>query len=141
IGFLMILMQRLVTSSTAAIRTTLEKRQALLDAPQPQANLFESTSQDEWADLDGQSQVDLAMQSSGWELEKSEVEMLLELARETEAAGTDAKAEALLELIYTLQREEGDPARKALILPAFVPTRALLADFLDSRRCPVTTRN
>ena len=32
------------------------------------------------------------MQSSGWELEKSEVEMLLELARETEAAGTDAKA-------------------------------------------------
>ena len=30
IGFLMILMQRLVTSSTAAIRTTLEKREALL---------------------------------------------------------------------------------------------------------------
>lgn len=29
IGFLMILMQRLVTSSTAAIRATLEKRQAL----------------------------------------------------------------------------------------------------------------
>ena len=81
IGFLMILMQRLVTSSTAAIRTTLEKRQALLEAPQPQANLFENTSADEWADLDGQSQVDLAMQSSGWELEKSEVEMLLELAR------------------------------------------------------------
>lgn len=80
IGFLMILMQRLVTSSTAAIRTTLEKRQALLEAPQPQANLFENTSADEWADLDGQSQVDLAMQSSGWELEKSEVEMLLELA-------------------------------------------------------------
>ncbi|MFX7329495.1 hypothetical protein ABTI69_22140, partial [Acinetobacter baumannii] len=59
ISFLMILMQRLVTSSTAAIRTTLEKRQALLDAPQPQANLFENTSADEWADLDGQSQVDL----------------------------------------------------------------------------------
>ena len=37
IGFLMILMQRLVTSSTAAIRTTLEKRQALLDQPQLQA--------------------------------------------------------------------------------------------------------
>jgi hypothetical protein len=70
----MILMQRLVTSSTAAIRTTLEKRQALLEAPQPQGNLFENTSPDEWADLDGQSQVDLAVQASGWELEKSEVE-------------------------------------------------------------------
>ena len=141
IGFLMILMQRLVTSSTAAIRTTLEKRQALLDAPQPQANLFENTSQDEWADLDGQSQVDLAMQSSGWELEKSEVEVLLELARETEAAGTDAKAEALLELIYKLQQEEGDPALKVLIFTEFVPTQAMLADYLESRGFSVATLN
>lgn len=145
IGFLMILMQRLVTSSTAAIRTTLEKRQALLDAPQPQANLFEHTSTDEWADLDGQSQVDLAMQSSlslhGLELEKSEVEMLLELARETEAAGTDAKAEALLELIYKLQQEEGDPALKVLIFTEFVPTQAMLAEFLESRGFSVTTLN
>ena len=141
IGFLMILMQRLVTSSTAAIRTTLEKRQALLEAPQPQANLFENTSADEWADLDGQSQVDLAMQSSGWELEKSEVEMLLELARETEAAGTDAKAEALLELIYKLQQEEGDPALKVLIFTEFVPTQAMLAHFLESRGFSVTTLN
>ncbi len=141
IGFLMILMQRLVTSSTAAIRTTLEKRQALLEAPQPQANLFEHTSTDEWADLDGQSQVDLAMQSGGWELEKSEVEMLLELARDTEAAGTDAKAEALLELIYKLQQEEGDPALKVLIFTEFVPTQAMLADFLESRGFSVTTLN
>jgi superfamily II DNA or RNA helicase len=141
IGFLMILMQRLVTSSTAAIRTTLERRQALLDVAQPQANLFESTSQDEWADLDGQSQVDLAMQSGGWELEKSEVEMLLELARETEAAGTDAKAEALLELVYKLQQEEGDPALKVLIFTEFVPTQAMLADFLSSRGFSVATLN
>lgn len=141
IGFLMILMQRLVTSSTAAIRTTLEKRQALREAPQPQANLFENTSADEWADLDGQSQVDLAMQSSGWELEKSEVEMLLELAQETEAAGTDAKAEALLELIYKLQQEEGDPTLKVLIFTEFVPTQAMLADFLESRGFSVTTLN
>lgn len=141
IGFLMILMQRLVTSSTAAIRTTLEKRQALLDAPQQQANLFENTSADEWADLDGQTQVDLALQSSGWELEKSEVQMLLELARETEAAGTDAKAEALLELIYKLQQEEGDPALKVLIFTEFVPTQAMLSDFLASRGFSVTTLN
>lgn len=141
IGFLMILMQRLVTSSTAAIRTTLEKRQAALDVPQPQANLFEITSPDEWADLDGQSQVDLAMQSSGLALEKSEVEMLLELARATEASGTDAKAEALLELIYKLQQEEGDPALKVLIFTEFVPTQAMLADYLESRGFSVATLN
>ena len=105
VGFLMILMQRLVTSSTAAIRATLEKRQAVLDTPQTQAGLFESLSADEWADLDGEAQVDLALQAEGLEREKSEVETLLQLARSTEAAGTDAKAESLLELIYKLQQE------------------------------------
>ena len=141
IGFLMILMQRLVTSSTAAIRTTLERRLALLDVPQPQASLFENTERDEWADLDGQSQVDLAVQSSGWELEKSEVETLLTLARETEGAGTDAKAEALLELIYKLQQEESDPELKVLIFTEFVPTQAMLANYLESRGFSVATLN
>lgn len=141
IGFLMILMQRLVTSSTAAIRTTLEKRLALFDEPQPQASLFESTSEDDWADLDGQSQVDLAMQATGWELEKSEVETLLKLARETEASGTDAKAEALLELIYKLQQEEGSPELKVLIFTEFVPTQAMLANYLESRGFSVATLN
>jgi hypothetical protein len=64
---------------------------------------------DEWAELDGQTQVDIAVQTSGWVQEKAEVDLLLTLARETEAQGTDAKAEALLELIYKLQQEENDP--------------------------------
>jgi hypothetical protein len=119
IGFLMILMQRLVTSSTAAIRATLEKRLEALNAPSPQASLFDDlmspdSDPEQWAELDGQSQADMAVQTAvetldGLAREKSEVEMLLDLARETEAAGTDAKAEALLELIYGLQQEESDP--------------------------------
>ena len=141
IGFLMILMQRLVTSSTAAIRTTLEKRQALLDQPQLQPSLFDSADVDEWAELDGQTQVDLAVQTRGWEMEKAEVDTLLELARSTEAQGTDAKAEALLELIYKLQQEENDPEMKVLIFTEFVPTQAMLADFLESRGFSVATLN
>lgn len=141
VGFLMILMQRLVTSSTAAIRATLEKRQAVLDTPQTQARLFENLSADEWADLDGEAQVDLALQANGLELEKSEVETLLTLARSTEAAGTDAKAESLLELIYKLQQEEGDPALKVLVFTEFVPTQAMLADYLESRGFAVATLN
>jgi len=141
VGFLMILMQRLVTSSTAAIRATLEKRQAVLDTPQTQARLFDTLSADEWADLDGETQVDLALQANGLELEKSEVETLLALARSTEAAGTDAKAESLLELIYKLQQEEGDPALKVLVFTEFVPTQAMLADYLESRGFTVATLN
>ena len=141
VGFLMILMQRLVTSSTAAIRATLEKRQAVLDTPQTQARLFDTLSPDEWADLDGEAQVDLALQANGLELEKSEVETLLALARSTEAAGTDAKAESLLELIYKLQQEEGDPALKVLVFTEFVPTQAMLTDYLESRGFTVVTLN
>lgn len=141
IGFLMILMQRLVTSSTAAIRTTLEKRQALLDQPQLQPSLFDTADVDEWAELDGQTQVDLAIQTKGWELEKAEVDTLLDLARSTEAQGTDAKAEALLELIYKLQQEENDPELKVLVFTEFVPTQAMLAEFLESRGFSVATLN
>ena len=141
IGFLMILMQRLVTSSTAAIRTTLEKRQALLDQPQLQASLFDATDVDEWAELDGQTQVDLAVQARGWEMEKAEVDILLDLARATESQGTDAKAEALLELIYKLQQEENDPAMKVLVFTEFVPTQAMLVAFLESRGFSIATLN
>lgn len=150
ISFLMILMQRLVTSSTAAIRTTLERRLVALESPQPQASLFESAfdqgEPEEWAELDGQAQVDIAVQVSADTLEaiareKSEVEMLLDLARETEAAGTDAKAETLLELIYKLQQEENDPSLKVLIFTEFVPTQAMLASFLASRGFSVALLN
>ena len=141
IGFLMILMQRLVTSSTAAIRATLERRQALLDAPELQAGLFDLSETDEWAELDGQSQLDAALHTSGWAQEKSEVDMLLELARETERQGADAKAEALLELIYKLQQEENDPELKVLVFTEFVPTQAMLADYLESRGFTVALLN
>lgn len=141
IGFLMILMQRLVTSSTAAIRATLEKRQALLDRPQLQPSFSVATDVDEWAELDGQTQLDLAVQSDGWETEKAEVDTLLDLARATEAQGTDAKAEALLELIYKLQHEETDPELKVLIFSEFIPTQAMLADFLENRGFSVVTLN
>lgn len=141
IGFLMILMQRLVTSSTSAIRTTLEKRLALLDAPQLQSNLFDDREIEEWAELDGQSQLEVAVQVSGWEQEKAEVGALLDLVRETERQGSDAKAEALMELIYKLQQEEGDPQLKVLVFTEFVPTQAMLADFLESRGVSVTVLN
>lgn len=136
IGFLMILMQRLVTSSTAAIRTTLEKRLSVLEAPPAPQLEF-----DDWEELDGQAQVELAVQAGGWEQEKAEVAMLLELARETESAGTDAKAESLVDLIYKLQQDENDPALKVLVFTEFVPTQAMLTRFMESRGFSVVQLN
>lgn len=133
LGFLLLLIQRLVTSSTKAIRTTLERRLELLHASDEQMTLFPSALEEEWAEMDGQEQIDalLKLRLKALRNEKLEVEALLELARRTESAGPDAKTEAVLEQIYMLQREEADPDLKILIFTEFVPTQDMLRHFLE----------
>ncbi len=65
--------------------------------------------------------------------ERAEVKLLLEAAKLTEKAGVDAKAEALLDWVYRLQQEEGDPDLKVLIFTEFVPTQEMLREFLADR--------
>ena len=143
IGFLMILMQRLVVSSTKAIRTTLEKRLEALLEPQEQLSLFPQYSEDEWADLDGQEQIQelLRTRLSGLKNERAEVKLLLEAATRCDQAGPDAKAEALLDWIYRLQSEENEPELKVLVFTEFVPTQEMLAQFLADRGFSVVRLN
>ena len=143
VGFLLILMQRLVSSSTRAIRTTLERRLEVLESPEEQLALFPSMTFEDWADLDGEEQVDslLGAQIAALKDERAEVELLLDLAQRAEAAGSDAKAEKLLDLIYELQREEGDPELKLLLFTEFVSTQQMLAEYLLSRGFSVTCLN
>ena len=98
VGFLMILMQRLITSSIAAIRTSLERRLAVLDLPQGQLSLFPEDVGEDWSTLDGQQQLDAILKTrlKGLKDERKEVELLLSAARRCEASGPDVKAEALL---------------------------------------------
>ena len=143
IGFLMILMQRLVTSSTRAIRTTLERRLQVLETPGEQLLLFPELSEDEWIELDGQEQVDTLLMTrlKALKNERAEVRLLLEAARSTEKAGVDAKAEAMLDWVYRLQQEEGDPDLKVLIFTEFVPTQEMLRGFLADRGFSVVCLN
>ncbi len=143
IGFLMILMQRLVVSSTSAIRTTLEKRLDVLAAPQEQLSLFQLPTEEEWADLDGQEQVEalLGARLKALKNERAEVKLLLEAASRCEQAGPDAKAEALLDWLYRLQSEEGDSELKALVFTEFVPTQEMLYRFLAERGFSVVCLN
>ena len=143
IGFLMILMQRLVVSSTSAIRTTLERRLEALAAPQEQLTLFPLTSEEEWADLDGQEQIDVLLRTrlKALKNERAEVKLLLEAAARCEQTGPDAKAEALLDWLYRLQSEEGDPELKVLVFTEFVPTQEMLRRFLTERGFSVVCLN
>ncbi|ACZ19717.1 helicase domain protein [Thermanaerovibrio acidaminovorans DSM 6589] len=143
IGFLMILMQRLVVSSTRAIRTTLERRLEALEAPQEQLTLFPMVSEEDWADLDGQEQMDTLLKTrlKALKNERAEVKLLLEAAKRCESQGPDAKAEALLDWIYRLQAEEGDPDLKVLVFTEFVPTQEMLMRFLTERGITVVCLN
>jgi SNF2 family DNA or RNA helicase len=143
VGFLMILMQRLITSSTAAIRTSLERRLAVLDLPQGQLSLFPEDVGEDWSTLDGQQQLDTILKTrlKGLKDERKEVELLLSAARRCEASGPDVKAEALLERIQQQQREENDPTLKVLIFTEFVPTQVMLANFLERRGFIVVSLN
>ena len=143
IGFLMILFQRLVTSSVCAIRTALEKRMEVLELPSGQLSLFGEDVGEEWAHLDSQAQMETALSSrmKGLENERSEVELLLSAARQCEAKGPDVKAQALLDWIQKLQREENDPELKVLVFTEFVPTQRMLAEFLGNRGFSVVCLN
>ncbi len=143
IGFLMILMQRLVVSSTRAIRSTLEKRLEILASPQEQMELFPQYSADEWSDLDGQEQMEALLRTrlKALKNERAEVKLLLEAAARCERTGPDAKAGALLDWLYKLQAEEGDPDLKVLVFTEFVPTQEMLRQFLTERGFSVVCLN
>ena len=143
VSFLMILMQRLVSSSTAAIATTLERRIEALRAPSEQPELFPQLLEEEWEDMDGQSQLDTILRThlKAMKNERKEVELLLEAARQVQARGPDCKANTLLDRIYRLRDEEGDPGLKILIFTEFVSTQAMLAEFLRDRGFKVACLN
>jgi len=143
VGFLLLLMQRLVVSSTRAILTALERRLEALQAPEEQLALFPVGPEEDWLDLDGQEQMDMLLGARLRALknERAEVELLLEAARRCEGRGPDAKAEALLGWIYRLQAEEGDPNLKVLVFTEFVPTQEMLRDFLTERGFKVVCLN
>lgn len=135
VGFLMILMQRLVTSSTRAIRAALEKRLAVLDGTEAPGPMRGPAPGEDWDEMDGQEQFDAALCAvrDGMANERAEISALLKLAEKVEALGADAKAEALLTLVADLEREESDPDIKVLVFTEFVPTQAMLAEYFEAR--------
>jgi superfamily II DNA or RNA helicase len=145
VGFLMVLFQRMVTSSTHAIGIALERRLAALAVAAEDAcavpSLFDgAVAEDEtfW-ELDAEAQLDAVVraQTDGFTQEQRELETLVEAARLCEAAGPDAKARALLDTMVRLERETADPALKVLVFTEFLPTQAMLVEYLAG--CGIST--
>tara|TARA_Y100000590_G_scaffold405400_1_gene493680 strand:+ start:2557 stop:5319 length:2763 start_codon:yes stop_codon:yes gene_type:complete len=131
LAFLMILMQRLVSSSTSAIKSALEKRLQILKLEKKQTDTI---LEEDWHEKDGQMQLDEIFEKilNPLNNEKETVEELLSFARKCESDGPDAKAEFLLELLVKIQTQENTKS-KFLIFTEFTSTQKMLKEFLKLR--------
>ena len=128
IGFLMILMQRMVSSSTAAIQDTLERRLSVLETQQEQ--LHSGNYQDLLeAETDEALQQALTLYSSDIKQEIAQLQELLSLARQTSMQGMDAKQEVLVNLLQELNRCE--PGCKIILFTEFIRTQTALTQLLN----------
>ena len=131
LAFLMILMQRLVSSSTRAIKSALEKRLYVLESDKVQTD---TELEEDWDEKDGQMQLDEIFEKilNPLNNEKETVEELLSLTRKCESIGPDVKTEYLLNLLVQIQSDESSKT-KFLIFTEFTSTQKMLQEFLISR--------
>jgi SNF2 family DNA or RNA helicase len=131
LAFLMILMQRLVSSSTSAIKSALDKRLYVLELEQSQND---TELDEDWTEKDGQMQLDEIFEKilNPLDNEKETVKELLSLTRKCESEGPDVKSEFLLNLLGQIQSSESSKT-KFLIFTEFTSTQKMLQEFLDLR--------
>ncbi|OQY33155.1 MAG: hypothetical protein B6241_08610 [Spirochaetaceae bacterium 4572_59] len=140
-GFLMVLFQRMVLSSTRAIRRTLERRLELLKDQKNNSNQIVSMNEEWNFEDDFEDQVDLlSLNLKELEKEIQEVELLVNLARDSENQGPDRKFYDLISIIHKKQQEE-ESIVKILIFTEFVATQDMLKEYLTERGFSIATLN
>ena len=136
--FLLIIMQRMVTSSTAAIRQSLERRLNVLLA---QRTHLGNLTEEDLDELDIEDGVEEALEaiSLDMELEIKELQMIISAAKQAQFQNQDAKVEPLLEAIDAIMSE--DKTQKIIIFTEFVATQQYLQELLVNRGFSVTVLN
>lgn len=136
--FLLIIMQRMVTSSTAAIRQSLERRlNVLLEQRTCVGNLRE----EDLDELNIEDGVEDALEaiSLDMELEIEELKQIISLAKQAQFQNQDAKVEPLLNESDVILSE--DRTQKVIIFTEFVATQTYLQELLVNRGYMVTILN
>ena len=140
-GFLMVLLQRMVLSSTRAIRGTLERRLALLKEQKSISNQITIINEEWLYEDDFFDQTDLlSLNLKKLETEIQEVELLVSLARDCENYGPDRKFHELISIIHKKQQDESIDI-KVLIFTEFVATQKMIQEYLTERGFSVEILN
>jgi ERCC4-related helicase len=136
--FLLVIMQRMSTSSTAAIRESLEKRLRVLQSQ----NTHQGTLSEEYLDelnLEDGVQDALEALSLDTQEEINEVEQMIAVAKQAQFQYPDVKIEKLTDLVDELLSENRD--QKIIIFTEFVATQRYLQELLRNRGYTVTILN
>lgn len=136
--FLLIIMQRMVTSSTAAIRQSLERR---LNVLLEQRTCVGNLKKEDLDELNIEDGVEDALEaiSLDMELEIEELKQIISLAKQAQFQNQDAKVEPLLNEIDAILSE--DRTQKVIIFTEFVATQTYLQELLVNRGYTVTILN
>lgn len=136
--FLLIIMQRMVTSSTAAVRQSLERR---LDVLKSQNTRIGSLTESDLVDLDIEDDVTEALEAISLNMaeEIADLEHIISVAKQAEFQHPDVKVERLVDTIDEILSE--DRNQKIIIFTEFVATQAYLQQFLENRGFTVSVLN
>lgn len=136
--FLLIIMQRMVTSSTAAVKQSLERRLQVLKT---QSTRLGSLTEEDLEDLNIEDGVEDALEAMSLDVEDeiAELERIIAVAKQAEFQYPDVKVEKLTDTLDMLLSE--DRNQKVIIFTEFVATQLYLREILVNRGYSVTILN
>jgi len=136
--FLLIIMQRMVTSSTAAVRQSLERRLQVLKT---QSMRIGSLTEEDLAELDIEDGVEEAIEAMSLDIdaEIEELERIIAVDKQAEFQYPDVKVEKLVDTIDEILSE--DRNQKIIVFTEFVATQTYLRKLLENRGFTVTILN
>lgn len=136
--FLLIIMQRMATSSTAAVKESLQKRlYALQNKNTKQGELVEADLEDLNIENDVEDAIEALSLDTNEEIE--EIQSMIAMAKQAEFQSQDVKVEKLTEIIDMILDE--DRKQKVIIFTEFVATQKFLQKILLRRGYTVTILN
>ncbi len=130
IMFLLIMMQRLVTSSTSAIRESMERRIKVLE---DQAFKYQTMTEEEFVDMELEETMEDAISAISFDIneELEQLKEIVSIAKQAEFQYLDVKIEPLMDIVDEMFFE--DKNRKVIIFTEFVATQSYLSRLLKDR--------
>lgn len=140
-GFVMILFQRMMSSSTQAILDAMQKRADRLSGERQEVNKDSIINNFEELGYEGQMELDFEQKiyslieetQANYDTELTILQGLIRSAKDCLNSETDAKVEFLLRKLLELKRKEQNPDLKFLIFTEFISTQFMLKKILEEK--------